>query len=123
MGKKILIVDDEYYLTRSLSFMLQKEGFDCEVAHDGQVALEKIESEKPDLIFLDVNMPKKDGYEVAREICNNPLWKGIYIIMLSSRGQQDDKKIGLEARANEYFLKPFGPKTILEKVKEILGDS
>lgn len=119
-GKKILVVDDEYFITRSLSFMLQKEGFEVNVAHDGQRAIEEIGQDKPDLIFLDVDMPKKDGNEVAREIRANPQWKDIHIIMLTAKGQEKDVSKGLEAGADEYVLKPFDPRAILKRVKEIL---
>ncbi len=120
MGKKILVVDDEYFITRSLSFMLQKEGFEVNVAHDGQRAIEEIGQDKPDLIFLDVDMPKKDGNEVAREIRANPQWKDIHIIMLTAKGQEKDVSKGLEAGADEYVLKPFDPRAILKRAKEIL---
>ncbi|MEA1967566.1 MAG: response regulator [Thermodesulfobacteriota bacterium] len=120
MTRKILIVDDEFFITRSLSFMLKKEGYHCDIANDGQKALENIGSEKPDLIFLDVDMPVKNGYETAREIRQNPAWKDIHIIMLSAKGQDIDEKRGLEAGANEYILKPFDPRAILARVREIL---
>lgn len=121
MTRKILVVDDEFFITRSLSFMFKKEGYVCEIAHDGQEALEKIGSEKPDLIFLDIDMPVKNGYETAREIRQNPEWKDIPIIMLTAKGQDIDEKRGLEAGANEYILKPFDPKAILTRVREIIA--
>lgn len=121
MSKKILVADDEYYITRSLSFMFQKEGYECMVAHDGQAAIDQIKTVKPALIFLDVDMPKKNGYEVAQEIRSVPEWRDIHIIMLTAKGQAIDKEKGMEAGANEYVLKPFDPRKILIRVKEILG--
>ena len=120
MGKKILIVDDEYFITRSLSFMFKKEGYECRMVHDGQAALDQIARDRPDLIFLDVDMPVKDGYVTAREIRENKEWKDIHIIMLTAKGQEVDKEKGLEVGADEYVLKPFDPKALLDRVKEIL---
>ena len=120
MGKKILIVDDEYFITRSLSFMFKKEDYECRMVHDGQAALDQIARDRPDLIFLDVDMPVKNGYVTAREIRENKEWKDIHIIMLTAKGQEVDKEKGLEVGADEYVLKPFDPKALLDRVKEIL---
>jgi two-component system alkaline phosphatase synthesis response regulator PhoP len=121
MGKNILVVDDEYFITRSLSFLFQKEGFDVRVAHDGEAALEEIKSGQPDLIFMDMDMPKKNGLETVREIRSNPEWQKIHIIMLTAKGQETDEKAGFEAGVNEYTLKPFDPRAILNRVRELLG--
>ncbi|MBW1758862.1 MAG: response regulator [Deltaproteobacteria bacterium] len=121
MVKKILIVDDEFFITRALFFMFKKEGYRCQMAHEGQGAIEQIMHDKPDLIFMDVDMPEKDGYETAREIRSNPEWKDIHIIMLTAKGQKTDKKKGLEAGANDYILKPFDPRMTLQKVKQTIG--
>jgi len=85
--KKVLIVDDEPHLVRSLSFILSKEGYEVVSAVNGEEALQKIRESKPDLMFLDVMMPKKNGYEVCQEIRSSPELKDIYIIMLTARGQ------------------------------------
>lgn len=120
MAKKILIVDDEYYITRSLSFLFQKEGYHCRVAYDGQAAIEQIKSDKPDLMFLDVDMPRKNGFEVAREIRGLPDFQDIYIIMLTAKGQEVDRKEGVAAGVDEFILKPFDPRATLKRVQEIL---
>lgn len=121
MGKKILVVDDEYFITRSISFLFKKEGYDVTVAGDGEAALAELQREVPDLIFMDIDMPKKNGLEAVREIRANPDWKGIHIIMLTAKGQDSDQKSGLEAGANEYILKPFDPRAILNRVRDLLG--
>ncbi len=100
--------------------MLTKEGYDCGMAHDGAQALEMIGTGKPGLVFLDVDMPVKNGYETAQAIRSNPEWKDIHIIMLTAKGQEIDEKRGRESGADEYILKPFDPKAILARVKEIL---
>ena len=121
MSKKILVVDDEFYITRSLSFMLKKEGYESQVAYDGQTALEQVRRDPPALIFLDMDMPVKDGVTVAREIRSDPDLKDITIIMLTAKGQEVDKERGLAAGANDYIMKPYDPVGILRKVKELLG--
>ena len=118
-NKKVLVVDDEHFISRSLSFMLKKEGYDCLTAGDGVEAMEVVRGEKPDLIFLDINMPKKDGYAVCKEIKEDAELKDIYIIMLTAKGQEADKEKGLALGANEFMLKPFDPRLVRERVKEI----
>jgi two-component system alkaline phosphatase synthesis response regulator PhoP len=117
---KIVVADDEYFISRSLSFIFEKEGYVCSVASDGEAALALIKQEKPDLVFLDIGMPKMDGYHVCREVRRDPDLKDIYIIMLTAMGQDVDQKASLEAGANEYMLKPFNPRVIRERVAEIL---
>ena len=121
MGKNILIVDDEYFITRSLSFLLQKEGYETRVAHDGVAALEEVKSAMPDIIFMDMDMPRMNGLEAVREIRANTEWQGIHIIMLTAKGQETDEKAGFDAGVNEFTLKPFDPRAILKRVHELLG--
>ena len=119
--RKIVVADDEYFISRSLSFIFEKEGYACSVASDGEAALGLVRQEKPDLVFLDIGMPKMDGYNVCREIRGDPGLKDTYIIMLTAMGQDVDQKASLEAGANEYMLKPFNPRMIRERVAEILA--
>jgi DNA-binding response OmpR family regulator len=121
MSKKILVVDDEHFITRSLSFMFQKEGYECYVANNGETAMEQIAGCKPDIVFLDIDMPLKDGIQVVREIRCREDSKDIFIIMLTAKGQKIDEKASLEAGANEYIMKPFDPRAILSRIKEIIG--
>lgn len=118
--RKIAIIDDEYFILRLLSYILEEEGYVCYVASDGEEGLKLIKREKPDLVFLDINMPKMDGYQVCREIRRDPDLENIYVITLTAMGQDVDQKASLEAGANEYMLKPFNPKIIRERVAEIL---
>jgi DNA-binding response OmpR family regulator len=117
---KILIVDDEPYVVKALEFVLRKAGFTTLSAMDGVEALSVVEEHRPHVIFLDIMMPRKDGYEVCRELKQHPDYKDIYVIILSAKGQEIDKRMGLEAGANEYIVKPFSPVKIVEMVKEIL---
>ena len=120
-NKKILVADDEPYILRSLSFVLKKEGFDIETACNGEEALEKAQQINPKILFLDVMMPKKDGYEVCNELKSNFETKDIHIIMLTAKGQIIDKEKGLTTGADEYITKPFSPREIVNKVKKIMG--
>lgn len=119
--KKILVVDDEPHLVRSLTFILQKAGYDVASAVDGDDAMHKVRESKPNLIFLDVMMPKKNGYEVCKEIKSSQEFKDIYVIMLSAKGQIADREKGLDVGADEFMTKPFSPMEITAKVKEVLG--
>ena len=120
-NQKILIVEDVPCIARQLCFVLEKEGFDVTVAVDGEDALEKIHESAPKLLFLDVMMPKKNGYEVCEELKSDPSFSKIYIIMLTAKGQETDREKGLALGADEFITKPFSPVQIVGRVKELLG--
>ncbi len=119
--KKIVVVDDEYFISKSLSFIFEKAGYVCFAANNGESGLGLIKNEKPDLVILDIVMPKLNGYEICKEIRNDPELKNIHIIMLTGMGQEADQKASLEAGANECVLKPFNPRLIQKRVAEILS--
>ena len=123
--KKVLIVDDEVHIRTLLEQALEEleDDYDVELlsAGDGEEGLKLIREEKPDLVFLDVMMPKMNGYDVCRTVKSDPELKDIKIILLTAKGQEVDKKQGLEARAYKYITKPFDPDEILEEAKKILG--
>jgi len=119
--RKVLLVDDEPYILRSLSFVLKKEGFNVLTACNGEEAIEKIKSFRPELVFLDFMMPKKTGLEVCSEIREDESFSDLYIIMLTAKGQDDDKATGLNAGANEYLTKPFSPMAVVKKVNEVFN--
>jgi two-component system, OmpR family, alkaline phosphatase synthesis response regulator PhoP len=115
--KKILVVDDEPGITELLNSYLAKEGYEIITAADGDAALEAAEREQPDLILLDLMLPKKNGYEVCREIrakSNTP------IIMLTARDEEPDKIVGLELGADDYITKPFSPREVVARVRAVL---
>ena len=117
---KILVVDDEASIVTMLAYNLKKEGYDVVTAEDGEVALEKFESEKPDLLLLDIMMPKMDGYEVCRKIREK---SNVPIIMLTARVDEVDKVVGLEMGADDYVTKPFGNRELIARVKANLRRS
>jgi len=118
--QKIMVVDDEPHLVRSLTFILEKAGYNVSSASNGEEALSKIQQSKPDLVFLDVMMPKKNGYAVCEEIKKSPELKDIYVIILTAKGQETDRSQGLKAGADEFITKPFSPLEIVARVKKIL---
>ncbi len=120
-GKKILVVDDEPHVIKSLTFVLTKEGYDVSSADNGEDAMTKIRQSKPSLVFLDVMMPKKNGYEVCQEVKKDSGLRDIRVIMLTAKGQEADRQQGLRAGADEFMTKPFSPMGIVDKVKELLG--
>ncbi|MBD2042117.1 response regulator [Microcoleus sp. FACHB-672] len=124
MTKKILIVDDEPHIRILLEQTLEEledEGVELLTATNGEEALETIQSEKPELVFLDVMMPKMNGFEVCDVVKNKLGMLNIYIIMLTAKGQEFDKQKGKEVGSDLYMTKPFDPDEVLEKSKTILG--
>jgi DNA-binding response OmpR family regulator len=121
--KRILVADDEPHLIRSLSYILNKSGFEINSAIDGEEALRKLVEFKPELIFLDIMMPKINGYEVCEIIRKMPEYKDIHIIVLSAKGGDIDREKALSLGANEFMSKPFSPLDVLAKVKNILNKS
>jgi two-component system, OmpR family, alkaline phosphatase synthesis response regulator PhoP len=124
MPKKVLIVDDEVHIRALLEQTLEDladAGVELFIAQDGEEGLQYVQEEKPDLVFLDVMMPKLNGYQVCEHIKQDPELKDIYVIMLTAKGQAADKVRGQEVQANEYMTKPFDPDMILQRASEILG--
>jgi len=118
--KRILVVDDEQDLVRAVQIRLEHAGYEISVAYDGKEALEKARKEKPDLILLDLMLPKMDGYKVCRMLKFDEKYKNIPIIMLTARAQESDQKLGLETGADAYLTKPFQHEVVLAKIKELL---
>jgi len=119
--KKILVVDDETDLVETLRFPLEMEGFEVLVSYNGEDALNKARKEIPDLILLDLMLPKLDGYKVCRLLKFDEKYKHIPILMLTAKTQERDKILGKETGANEYITKPFEMDHLLEKVKTYLS--
>lgn len=122
--KKILIVDDE----RHIRFLLQQtledfedEGVKILTASDGLEAWEKVQVEAPDLIILDVMLPHLSGYQICEKIKFNPAFEGVYVIMLTAKGQQTDRLRAEQVRADEYITKPFDPDYLIARAEDVLG--
>ena len=117
---KILVADDEHDIRELIGFTLRFAGFEVVLTSDGIEAIEKAPIEQPDLILLDVRMPKITGYDVCRQLKENPLTSGIPIVFLSAKGQEGEIKQGLDSGAVEYIVKPFAPDELTSQVRDIL---
>jgi DNA-binding response OmpR family regulator len=120
MSLRVLVVEDEPNIVDSLSFLMKQAGFTVQVARDGDTALRVLESQVPDLILLDVMLPRRDGYDVCRAIRANPEWRGVKVIMLTAKGRELDRRKGLELGADDYITKPFSTREIVERVRSLL---
>jgi len=123
MSKTILIADDEPNIVLSLEFLLEQGGYRVRVAHDGQEALEAMERELPDLVLLDIMLPRLSGYDVCQRIRQNPSWAHVRIVMLTARGREVEVAKGLAVGADAYVTKPFSTRELVDKIREQLGDA
>ncbi|WPX07605.1 response regulator transcription factor [Anaerocellum danielii] len=114
---KILVIDDDIKICEVIKLYLEKEGFEVVVAHNGMDGIAMFKNEMPDLVILDIMLPKKDGYEVCRELRKI---SNIPIIMLTAKGETFDKVLGLELGADDYIVKPFDPKELIARIKAVL---
>jgi len=120
MTHKILIADDEPNILISLEYLMKREAYAVTVARDGQEAIDAILRERPDLVLLDVMMPKKTGFEVCHEVRGNDAIKDTLILMLTAKGRETDLAKGLALGANAYMTKPFSTRELVSRVREML---
>ena len=121
MPAKVLVADDEPNIALSLEFLMQQAGFGVRVAADGEAALAAMAEEQPDLVVLDVMLPKRDGYEVCRAIRADPRWAGVRVLMLTAKGRDSERETGLALGADAYITKPFSNRDVVERVKQLLA--
>jgi DNA-binding response OmpR family regulator len=120
MAQSILIVDDAPNIVLSLEFLMKQEGYEVFAVDNGEEALAFLSRNKPDLILLDVMMPRKDGYEVCQTIRANNTMQDVRIIMLTAKGREVEREKGLALGADDYITKPFSTREVVEKVKKNL---
>ncbi|MBW2480007.1 MAG: response regulator [Deltaproteobacteria bacterium] len=123
MPKEILIVDDEPSIVVPIQFLMEQQGYDVLVAENGEDALDAIYKYKPDLILLDIMLPRIDGYEVCEIVRLNPEYRDIKIIFLTAKGREVEIAKGLALGANAYITKPFSNTQLVAKVKELLDNT
>lgn len=123
MSKKILIVDDEQNIVISLEFLMKREGYEVSIASDGEEAVARIRAEQPDLVLLDVMMPRKGGFEVCQEVKSDPVLKAVRILMLTAKGRDTEVARGLAMGADAYMTKPFSTRDLVEKVRAMLAEA
>lgn len=121
MSKKVLIADDELNIVISLEFLLRREGFEVLVAVDGEDALAKARAERPDLMLLDVMMPKMNGFDVCQALRSDPELASMRVLMLTGKGRETDISKGLGLGADGYMTKPFSTKDLVAQVRLLLG--
>ena len=122
MGKKVLIADDEPNIVVSLEFLMKQRGYVVKVVDNGEDALKAVDEFGPDLILLDVMMPRVSGYDVCQKVRENPAWQGIRIVMLSAKGRDIEVTKGMAVGADAYVTKPFSTKDLMAKVVAMLGE-
>ena len=122
MGRKILIADDEPNIVVSLEFLMKQKGYNVRVVTNGEDALHAVGEFGPDLILLDVMMPRLSGYDVCQKVRENPAWAGIRIIMLSAKGRDVEVNKGMAVGADAYVTKPFSTKDLIAQVAQMLGE-
>ncbi len=121
--KRVLVVDDEIYIVHILEFTLTMEGYEVLTAADGEEALRRIANDSPDLVVLDIMMPRMDGYEVLRRLRADDEFRHLPVILLSAKGRPIDRETGLEIGADDYIVKPFSPRRLLEKIHDLLDQA
>jgi two-component system alkaline phosphatase synthesis response regulator PhoP len=121
MTKRILIADDEPNIVVSLEFLMKREGFEVQVAVDGEAALQSMAAQMPDLVLLDIMLPKKDGFEVCQQIRARPEWQSVKVVMLTAKGRDTEVAKGLALGADAYMTKPFSTRDLVLQVRQLLG--
>jgi len=118
---KVLIAEDEETIVESLSFLMEKEGYDVSVATDGQMAIAMIVRDLPDMVLLDVMMPGCDGFDVVRAVRENPQTRPVPIMMLTAKTREVDRRKGLELGVDDFVTKPFSTRDVVSRVKAMLA--
>lgn len=120
MSMRILLVDDEPNIVLSLEFLMCQAGYEVSTAADGETALQIMEQSPPDLVLLDVNIPKRNGYNVCETIRANPKWAHVRVVMITAKGRDVEREKGLALGADDYIIKPFSTQEVVAKVAELL---
>lgn len=122
MSRSVLVVDDEPNIVLSIKFLMKQQGYEVRTASNGEEALQALNEKVPDLILLDVMMPKPDGYEVCQRIRATAKWKAIPVIMLTAKGREVEREKGFAMGADDYITKPFATQELVAKVQAILHE-
>jgi DNA-binding response OmpR family regulator len=121
MPQSVLVVDDEANILVSLEFLMKKAGYEVRLARDGEEALAEIGKAQPDLVLLDVMMPKRNGFDVCEAIRANPEWRAVRVILLTAKGRDIEREKGLALGADDYITKPFSTREVVERVTAWIG--
>jgi two-component system, OmpR family, alkaline phosphatase synthesis response regulator PhoP len=121
MSYSVLLVEDEPNIVLSLQFVMNQMGFDVRVSGDGETAIEEIEKQVPDLLLLDIMLPRRDGFAVCESVKANPQCGNVKIIMLSAKSRETDREKALKLGADKFITKPFSTRDLKELVSELMG--
>lgn len=116
---KVVVADDEYVISRCISFMLKKEGYDCRAVFDGEAALAAVRADPPDVLILDLDMPRRNGFDVCRDVKGDEVLRCVRILVLTAKGQPLSRDWRLRIPADAFMLKPFDPRALLEAVRNL----
>ncbi len=116
----VLVVDDEPNIALSLEYLMKQQGFEVRVARDGESALDALGERAPDVMLLDIMLPKRDGYDVCQTVRANPAWRHVRIIMLTARGRAIEREKGLAMGADDYITKPFSTRDVIDRVRRYM---
>jgi DNA-binding response OmpR family regulator len=120
MASRILIVDDEPNIILALEFLMRREGFEVAVAEDGERALQAMAEHRPDLVILDVMLPRLNGFEVCQRLRAQPAWRDVPVLMLTAKGHEAEMKKGLALGADAYMTKPFSTRDLVAEIRRLL---
>jgi len=118
----VLVVDDEPNIAMCLEYLMKRQGYSVKVAPDGETALDTMRERVPDVMLLDVMMPRRDGYDICQTVRATPAWKDVRIIMLSGRGRAIEREKGLALGADDYITKPFSTDKVIERVRQYMPE-
>jgi DNA-binding response OmpR family regulator len=122
MAKKVLIVDDEPNIVTALDYLLSRSGYEVRVASNGEEALRQVQDFAPDLVLLDVMLPRRSGYDVCQRIRERPEWRAVKIMILSAKGRDAEISKGLALGADQYITKPFSNAELVARIGQLLGE-
>ncbi len=121
MGGRVLLIEDEPNIIEAIRFILSRDGWNVDVHSDGKTALEAIEKRSPDLVILDVMLPNLSGYDILTDVRANPATRSLPVLMLTARGQKQDRELAERLGASRFMTKPFSNAEVLSSVRELVG--
>ncbi len=122
MSKRVLIAEDEPHIVESLSFVLQRKGYEVEAVFDGETALAQLRNRRPDVMILDVMLPRVNGFEVLKQVKSDAALHSVPVIILTAKGQAQDRRMAEEIGADGFMTKPFSNQEVIDEVRRLTGD-
>ncbi|MDE0850200.1 response regulator [Yoonia sp.] len=123
MGKRVLLIEDEPNIIEAISFILSRDGWTVHTHEDGETAMAKVRARPPDLIILDVMLPGRSGFDILRDLREDPAFKTLPVMMLTARGQAKDRDLALRLGANHFMTKPFSNQEVKDYVRKLMDEA